>query len=176
MELSDGYVVYPSIPPSTFISSTSLTWDNRGLIGVIADDQETALTTLGPPIIAANALAGRTVKIFDMIEGEIVYLQWRLREAKNGGNEFPPQNVLDDVSAEFIKRDAIANDYIALFFYKLSDETDSIDKNASEISMDYTYEEYTLHNIKHIQLKRELSKYYIYNQDIDIIYDFKTFS
>jgi hypothetical protein len=188
MVLLDGYLNYRSLTIQEFIDE-SITWTNIGSVGVICDDQEQAISDLYIPLININTANGRDLRIFDANDDLIrVYSQypdnvpyfsdhiydWMWE--KDNNYEDPPTNVLSNISYELIKDEAIEEGYYSLFFFKFPDHLEGIDFTASQISKDYTYSSTYDQQNKHMRLKRELYKYYIYNQDEERIYDFKTFS
>jgi len=193
MVFSDGFLAYPEIQPDLFIDSESLSWTNEGIIGVICDDPGVAAESLGSLIVLANLAEGRDVKVFNFNDGQILYLQveeerfdqfndkiheykWRIIAERDGLSAFPNTNELSSINPEIVSQDSKSENYIAVIFNSISNKIKSIDRFASEISMDYTYGGDSADHNSHIRLRRELSKYYIYNQDKDTIYDFKTFT
>lgn len=184
MNLIDGYLNMRSLSKNDFIDE-SITWNNDGLIAVVCDNQEDAIATLHDPLVDRNNLEGRDLRIFDANEGRmIVYnnqpdaipefsdhiFDWMWLADKKGWT--PPINVIDVISYEFIRKNSADDEYYGLFFLKLPSNIKGIDWIASQIAMDYTNSS----NLYHINLKKQLSKYYIYDQNTDVIYDFKTFT
>jgi hypothetical protein len=189
MELSDGFLIYPRVTPAVFVSTVSLTWSAQTSVGVICDDQEGAITELGNSIVAINALAGREARIYDAFIGTRTYLRTGVDHVEQyndriyehryrdhfeslGFERDVATNTDDLLNFNLIKKESIAEDFIAVEFNKLSNEIKSINKNADEIVLDYTISGFTNSNNRHISMARELTKYYIYNQEDGFIYDF----
>jgi len=187
MNLLDGYLKYRSLSVSAFVEE-SITWDNIGLIGVICDDQNEAISDLYIPLMAINSLNGRDLRIFDANEDLITVYQnergavpeftdhifdWMWEEDRDGWT--PPSNILDSMSFELIRKEATREGYYALFFFKFPEYLDGVDFTASQIAVDYTYGS-TFDEVSHARMKRELFRYYIYNQEENVFYDFKTFT
>jgi hypothetical protein len=174
----------PQFTESGFVTE-SLNWTNQKLVGVVCDDVDAAIATLGPSIISLNAGNSRDVRVYSADADTMNFLtidryDVPVNTDKIFDYSWNPQptieNEQDLISLEFIRKDAVANDYIACFFIVINPGIHSIDKDASEIIMDYTYfDPFGESNVRHRELKRELYQYYIYNQDESFVYDFKTF-
>jgi len=185
MILSDGFLDMPSFTEAEIVTE-SLTWDNTGLIGIVCDDPATAVANLGADIILENGNNSRDVRVYNANTSEISYLII-------GGFNLTPytdkifdyswnpadivQNQLDLISFELTLKRSQDDGYVAVFFIQINEGIYSLDKDASELVLDYTYLcPFGYSNLRYKDLKRNSSRFYIYNQDNDTIYDFKTFS
>lgn len=187
MILCDGYLNYQNFTPTEWAEVEALTFTNEGLIGVICDDQEAAFNELTPILQLTND------KIYTVDEENSVinhiYINpgvsrftdkkydyiWRENSYKYNGYYFPPKNIPAQIDFEYLDKQSRIKDFIGVVFIKISDKINCIDKNASQIANDYTALQGDDANARHRRLRCFLSKYYIYNQDENLIYDFIEF-
>jgi len=185
MIFSDGYLNYTELTEAEFIDE-SITWANTGLITVVCDDQSQAISDLSVSLITKNSENSIDLRIFDADEDVMIYQQisqnvvdfytdriydymWkRIGDGEIYPREPPTLNVYSDIEYEFIRKDAVNENYNALFFTSISQYAGPLDRSASQLAYSYTY-------INLAKLKRETCKMYIYNQDTNLFYDFQTF-
>jgi hypothetical protein len=192
--LTDGFLDMPQFTEAQFVTE-SLSWTSQKLVGIVCDDPAQAVATLGPAIVAINLSNGRDVRVFDADEDTMNFLRNELTRVpvrsdkifdytwvwdenyRHGTPVDIPENVQDLINLEYVRKDGDANNFIGAFFIKINEGIEGIDKDASEIVMDYTYHSpFVSSNARHRELRREMYQYYIYNQDESFIYDFKTFN
>jgi hypothetical protein len=185
MKFIDGYLNFVKLSEQEFIDE-STTWKNNGIICVICDNSEEAISDLSNKIIEKNLEYDREVKIFNALNDKIQILKnkpsrvpyfsdkifdWMWIEAVNE----PVQDTNDYMSFEFIRKTSKEIGFYSLFFFNYPPYIEYIDKNATQIVLDYT-KSFGGNNSLHIEMKRECSIYYIYDQENNYFYKFKQFS
>jgi hypothetical protein len=187
MKLCDGYLNYQQFTPTEWAEEEALTFTNEGLIGIICDNQEDAFNELTPLLQSTNPIiytvdeenstinyvhlqydiSRFTDKMYDYI--------WRENLEKEKGYYFPPKNVPGKINFEYLDKQSRKQNFIGVVFIKISDKIKCLDSIASQIANDYTEYQGDNDNARHRRLRCFLSKYYIYNQDENLIYDFIEF-
>jgi hypothetical protein len=183
----EGYLKYNAFTPTEWVNNESPLFDNSGIIGVVCDDQEAAFNELTPllgsvnPLIVTvdeeNSLINHNLLDYDIprFTDKMYDYIWREEIKKTKGFLFAPRNVPGKINFEYLNKQSRIQDFIAVVFIKISDDIDCLDPIASQISYDYTAADGNDSNIRHRLLRCQLSKYYIYNQEENLIYDFIEF-
>jgi len=90
-------------------------------------------------------------------------------------NVLPIMNAEGPMNYQFTRKMFNLTGMIAVMFKSLPKRIDCVSASGVEIINDYTYNISNATNRRHIELKRDLHKYYIFDMESELIYDFKTY-
>jgi len=187
MKLCKGCLIYPHQSPSEWVDNEAPTFTNSGIIGIVCDDQESAFNELAPLLMDLNPnilsvdsdnstmLYNSIHPTFSRFTDHMYDYMWAEQAEKLGGYGEAPQGVPFKYNFEYLDNQSRIHGFIAVVFIKITDKIKCLDKLASQISLDYTKLRPADINIRHVELRCQLSKYYIYNQEEGRIYDFMEF-
>jgi hypothetical protein len=180
-------IAYPSTSPIGWVASVSPSFDNSGLIGVVCDDQALAFNELAPLLFAKNNKiisidSENSTMNYDEIDKDIPQYTdqmydyiWREHCERTKGYYNSPRNVPDIFNFEYLDNQTRIQDFIGVVFIEISSRIKCLDVLASQIAYDYTASIGDNSNLRHKELRNVMSKYYIYNQEEERIYDFMEF-